>query len=61
MKKQIAVVVNPTFDGQTSLDLAALTGWLDQGWIVNTTCASSNGAILVILETADVPLINKEP
>jgi len=50
MKKQIAVSVNPTFGGITSLDLSALKPLLDDGWLVNSTCASTNGAILVILE-----------
>ena len=50
MKKQTAVVVNPTFGGTTSLDLSALKPLLDEGWLVNSTCASTNGAILVILE-----------
>jgi hypothetical protein len=50
MKKQTAVTVNPTFGGTTSLDIGQLTPLLDDGWFVNSSCASSNGAILVILE-----------
>jgi len=53
MKKQTAVIVNPTFGGTTSLDMGQLTPLLDDGWLVNSTCASSNGAILVILEKTD--------
>jgi hypothetical protein len=47
---QKAVVVTPVFGGGTTLDLSALTAALDDGWVVNQTSPSSNGAILVILE-----------
>jgi hypothetical protein len=47
MKKQTAVIVNPAFGGTTSLDLSQLKPPLNDGWLVNSTCASSNGAILV--------------
>jgi len=50
MKRQTAVVVNPTFGGTTSLDLGQLQPLLEDNWLVNSTCASTNGAILVILE-----------
>jgi hypothetical protein len=50
MKKQTAVSVNPIQGGTTSLDLAQLKPLLDDGWLVNSTCASSDGAILIILE-----------
>ena len=50
MKKQTAVTVNPVFGGTTTLDLGQLTRLLDEGWLVNSTCASTNGAMLVVLE-----------
>jgi hypothetical protein len=49
-KQQKAVVVKPTFGGDTSLDLTDLKLAMDCGWTVSDMAESSNGAILVILE-----------
>ena len=49
MNKQMAIAVNPTFGGTTSLDVTELNRLLADGWTVTNTAESSNGAILVVL------------
>ena len=53
MKVQKAVVVKPIMGPDPSLDLSQLQPALAEGWTVAATEASTNCAILVILEKDD--------
>lgn len=52
---QLAIVVRPTFGGDTGLNTTELDQKLSDGWQVVSTEASSNGAILVIIEKDQNP------
>lgn len=50
---QIALSVNPINTNDRMLDIEQLNRLLQDGYEVNTTCASITGSILVIVEKAD--------
>ncbi len=52
---QLAIVVRPTFGGDTGLNTTELDQKLSEGWQVVSTEASTNGAILVIIQKDQSP------
>lgn len=53
MSTQKAIVIPPLFGAQSSLEVGPLNELLGAGWKVVATEASTNCALLVILESPD--------